>query len=356
MTAVVFAARYGVRQQGNALSDPTGEFTGKNILFQDTSLEAVAKKTGKTVNEVRQLLGQAKQKLFAVREQRPRPHLDDKILTDWNGLMISALALGSRVLDEPEYRSAAEQAARFILDTLWVDSATTGGKQLLRRYRDKSAAIPGTLDDYAFFINGLVDLYQATFDPAWLAAAKTLTEQMNELFWDSASGGFFITGSDAEQLLVRQKELYDGAIPSGNSMAALALLRVGRLTQSTELEQRAQTLFGTFGQVVQPRPSAYSQLLIALDFAIGPSREIVLAGDPAAPASLEMVKTIYKTFLPNMVVAFHPEGEEGQAIEALAPYLKFQTAQEGKTTAYVCENYACRMPVTDTGRLSELLK
>ncbi len=341
---------FGMEPGGNAISDPTGELHGKNVLYLARAAEEAAKKFGLSVEEVKKKLDEGKKRLLETRLKRPRPHLDDKVLTDWNGLMIGSLAFGSRVLDEPRYAQAAQRAADFILKHLMRRDG-----RLLHRYREGQAAVLATLEDYAFFIVGLVDLYEATFESKYLAEAKRLTGEMVRLFWDDSKGGFFMTGSDAEQLLVRQKELYDGAIPSGNSVAALALLRVGRLTQSQGFEQKAKQLFDSFSAELRQNPPAYTQSLIALDFALGPSKEIVIAGPAADPATQEMIRAVYSAFLPNKVVALHPPGRAGQAIEALVPFLKEQVALEGKGTVYVCQNYTCDLPTSDLQKLRDLL-
>ncbi len=322
--AEAFGLLYGVQLHGNAAHDPQGEFAGKNILYRARSGEEPAG---------------AKQKLLAARDRRPRPHLDDKVLADWNGLMIAGFAFGAQVLDEPRYAEAARRAADFILTKMVRKDG-----RLLHRYRDGEAAIPGHLEDYAFLIHGLVDLYEATFEPRYLAEAKRLTGEMVRLFWDDTAGGFFLTGTDAEKLLVRQKELYDGAIPSGNSVAALDLIRVGRLTSEKGLEEKAARLTEAFGGQVSRQPSAFPQLLIALDFALGPSSEIVIAGPADAPETKEMLKTLRGRFFPNKVVSLHPPGD------ADFPMI------DGKPTCYVCQNYACDLPTTDLEKLKNLLK
>jgi len=348
--APVFNALFGVEADGNVSHDPTGEFYGRNILHETRSLAALAKQFERPEPEIRGMIAEAKRKLFEARARRPRPHRDDKILTDWNGLMISSLAFGSRVLEEPRYRAAAEKAAQFVLKMLVRKDG-----RLLHRYRDGEAAILGTLEDYAFLIHGLVDLYEAAFRPEYLAQAQRLTREMVRLFWDEKNGGFFLTGSDAEALLLRQKEVYDGAIPSGNSIAALDLFRVGRLTVDSDLEKKGQLLFDAFSMQMTQHPTAYPQLLMALDFALGPSCEIVIAGSPGDPGVQAMVRAVYQSFLPNKVVALHPAGEEGRQIEALIPFLKEQTALEGKATAYLCRNYSCERPVTSADQLQKLL-
>jgi len=336
--AELFDYCYGVQLHGNAAHDPMGEFGGKNILYRAHSLKEAAQKFKRPEKEIEETAIRCKQKLFDARARRPRPHLDDKVLADWNGLMISSLAFGSRVLDEPKYAQAARRAADFILKEMVRKDG-----RLLHRYRDGEAAIPGHLEDYAFLIHGLADLYEATFEEKYLAEAKRLTQEMIRLFWDEKQGGFFLTGTDAEKLLIRQKELYDGAIPSGNSVAALDLIRVGRLTETPALEEKASRLMETFGGQVIRQPSAFPQLLIALDFALGPSSEIVIAGPPDAPGTREMLRLIYNRFLPNKVVVLHPPGE------ARWPMIG------GKSTAYVCRNYACHLPTSDVKKLKELL-
>jgi uncharacterized protein YyaL (SSP411 family) len=349
--AELVAYRFGVEPEGNVHHDPHGEFTGRNILYVSQDIDAVAKHFGKQTEDVAAVLQEATQVLFEARETRPRPHLDDKILTDWNGLMIGSLGFGSRVLDEPRYREAAQRAADFILARLVRQDG-----RLLHRYRDGDAAIPGSIEDYAFFSHGLFDLYQATFDPRYLAEAKRLTKAMQELFWDAERGGFYFNGQDAEQLISRTKETYDGAIPSGNSIAALGLLRVGRLTMDKELEALAQALFRGFSADIAQAPSAYPQMLIALDFGIGPSFEVVIAGASEEPAAEAMVRAVYASFLPNKVVAFRPAADDAAGeITRLMPFLEWQKPLGGGPTAYVCENYVCKLPTNDVEKMRTLL-
>jgi uncharacterized protein YyaL (SSP411 family) len=315
-------------------------------------LDETAQQFGKSSQEVKQILDESKGKLFEVRKFRPRPHLDDKVLVDWNGLMISGLAFGSRVLDDPQYKEAAEKSAKFILATLVRKDG-----RLLHRYRDGEAGILGTLEDYAFFIHGLIDLYEATFKEEYLKEAKRLTEDMIKLFWDEKEGGFFFTATDAEKLLIREKEIYDGAIPSGNSVAALDLFRMGRLTLNREWEKKAEEYFKAFGQELSSGPSAYAQSMMALDFAIGHSREIVLAGQKDDSQTQEMLKSLYSRFIPNKVVILRPSlDDEAKPIIALVPFVENQKNLNGKTTAYVCENYNCKFPTTDIKKFEQLLE
>jgi len=349
----IFGFIYGVEEEGNVREDPQGEFPRKNVLSLVRRVDEAAKEFKKPVPEIERILEESGKKLFEARLKRPRPHRDDKILTDWNGLMISSLALGSRVLAKPGYEEAARQAADFILKKLVRKDG-----RLLHRYRDGEASILGTIEDYAFFIHGLVDLYEANFEARYLAEAKRLAEEMVRLFWDEKQGGFFFTAGDAEKLIVRQKEIYDGAIPSGNSFAALDLLRLGRLTMAKDFEKKAQALFDAFSAPVSQNPEAYPQMLIALDFAVGPSREIVIAGEGTADDETQaFIGLIYSRFLPNKVVALHPsEPKTKAAIEALAPFIKNQLPLRNKPTVYVCENYNCKFPTTQLSELENLLR
>lgn len=347
----IFNFHFGVNPNGNAPADPHGEFIGKNIIYVKSSLENTAKHFGKTVAEVQAVIQRSKKKLFDVRKGRPRPHLDDKILTDWNGLMISSLAFGSRILREPRYQEAAEKSAQFILEHLVNQEG-----RLLHRYRDGEAAIAGTIEDYAFFIHGLLDLYEATFRTEYLKQALRLAGDMVRLFWDPAGGGFYFTAQDAEELLFRQREIYDGAVPSGNSMAALDLVRLYHLSFQKHWEEKLTELFDAFSLKIHSMPSAYAQMLSALDFAIGPSQEIVLASTNGNSGLDAVCDEIYARFLPNKVVLLRTvSGKEAGDIVTIAPFVENQRPVNGKLTVYVCENHVCRLPVSDAVKLREIL-
>jgi len=346
----MFQYRYGIEPDGNAFTDPHGEFSGKNVLYEAHTVEATAKQFKTSVEQVQDFLTQSREILLAERAKRLRPHLDDKILVDWNGLMISTLAFGSQVLQEPRYEKAARQSADFILQKLVSPEG-----RLLHRYRDGEAGILGTLEDYAFFVHGLLELYEVSFEIRYLEEAFRLTQEMIKLFWDEVQGGLFLTASDAQPLLFRPKEIYDGAIPSGNSVAALNLLRLGRLSMNQTLEQKAEQLMESFSAQVAQMPMQFPQFLIALDFMIGPSQEIVLAGEKENRTLQDMHHRIYERFLPNKVVALHTLRDR-QRLEALAPFVVSQRMIDGKTTAYVCENYVCRLPTRDVAELERLLK
>ncbi len=337
--AMIFNFHFGVLPEGNAIQDPHGEFTRKNILYREHSLEETAHEFKKSPDEVQKIIENSKKKLFEIRNARPRPHLDDKVLTDWNGLMISALAFGSRVLNDVRYKNAAKRAADFIIGKMNVNG------RLMHRYRDGHVFISGFLEDYAFFVYGLIDLYEATFERRYLDEAKRLAEEMIRLFWDASGCGFFLTGTDGEQLISRTKEAYDGAVPSGNSVAVLSLLKLSRLVMNQELSTYAEKTLAAFSGQLSAYPSAFGEMLIALDFALGPSREIVISGKPEDPGIEKIAKQIYARFIPNQVTLLQRD----------APFLKGQAPTNEQVTVYICKNYACDLPVTDLSKLEPLL-
>jgi len=330
--AKLFLSHYGVLEKGNALQDPQHEFIDQNVLYaahssDDTAVQAVLAKT--------------KAKLLAAREKRSRPYLDDKILTDWNGLMIASFAFASRVLDEPRYAVPASKAADFISKNLKGKNG-----RLLHRFRDGESRIEGMLDDTAFMIYGYLELYQATFEERWLGEAKELANQMIDLFWDAENKGFFATPDHAADLIARLKEAHDGAIPSGNSLAALDLILLSRITGETKYEKYAEGILELFSQEVSSQPTGYAQMLIAADFAIGPSYEIVVALDGKNSNKEAILKEMSSRFLPNKVVVLRKSGEDATFIESLAPFVKEQIPINNQTTVYICQNHACERPFT----------
>jgi uncharacterized protein YyaL (SSP411 family) len=342
-TAALFMEAYGVTASGNFDG-------GVSILHLNVPLEEVARRHGLNPESFARRMEEARAKLLDERSQRVRPFRDDKILACWNGLMISSLAYGSQVLKEPSYRQAAEKAARFVLDRLRGQDG-----RLLRRYRDGHAGLPGTLDDYAFMTSALIDLYEATFAPEHLSAAIELARAMKGLFWDERDGGFTLQGKDQEAILVRPKDVYDGAIPSGNSAAALALLRLGALTADAEFDDVGRKTIEAFSSDIDRSPAGYTAMLSALDFSVGPSVEIVLAGQPESEGVRRMVEAIRSRYIPRMVMAVRPDGREGERLAKLAPFLEGQRAIDGKPTAYVCRNHACSLPTHDTAEMLKLI-
>ena len=339
--AALVIETFGIEMGGNFLDEATRQRTGRNVLFLARSPEEAARET----------LEGAREKLFRARERRVRPGKDDKILTDWNGLMIAAMAKGAQVLDRPDWAEAAAEAARFVLARLRDKRG-----RLLHRYREGEAAVPGMLDDYAFLIWGLLELYEATFDAEFLKTALELADNTINHFLDEKDGGFFFAADDGEEILFRQKDSYDGAIPSGNSVNMLNLLRLSRITGRSDLEQKAIGVSRAFARNIGQIPSAYSQLMVALEFLAGPQFEIVIAGKPGAKDTQEMLDAARRAFLPNRVLLFRPQGAGSGAIAAIAPYTKDMKAEGGRATAYVCRNFACAKPVRTVDEMLGLLK
>ncbi len=332
-----------------------GNFEGRNIpnLIACCTAEraAMLRIDDAELTGLLELMEEPRRKLFAARKKRVHPHKDDKILTAWNGLMIAALAKGSRVLREPRYSRAAGKAAEFI----WQRLRRRDGR-LLARYREGEASYPAYLDDYAFLVWGLLELYEATFEIEYLSRAISLTEQMMDLFWDQENGGFFFYGEDGEKLIARPKELYDGVMPSGNSVAALNLLRLARLTGRSDFETLAGRQLKAFAGEVRRLPQAYACFLMALQFALGPAREVVIAGSKDDEGVKQMLSAVNEAFLPETVLVFYPEGEAGEKSTEIIPFLRGKHPVEGRATAYVCENYTCRAPITDVRQLLAALK
>jgi uncharacterized protein YyaL (SSP411 family) len=336
-----FFYRYGIEPNGNVQEDPHGEFTGRNILYERFSVTETARRFGASEGEVTEVLDGVKRKLLAARASRVRPHLDDKILTAWNGLMISAFALGGRVLQERRYADAAHRAARFLVEQLYRDG------MLLRRWRDGEAAIPGFLDDYAFFAQGLLDLYETSFEDEHLRTAVRLTERMIELFDDGNAGGFYSSTAQDSSLVLRVKEDYDGAEPSGNSIAISNLLRLGHMTGRAEWQEKAERALRAFGAKMTTGPTGLPQMLAAAMLAATPPKQIVFGGPREALETLRAA--ISSRYLP-----FHSLLWSGSA--GLNPELANMGPVDGHPAAYVCENFTCQLPVTEAEKLADLLQ
>jgi len=347
--ADVFLKVYNFEPEGNFLEEATGKQMGTNIPHLQRPLSEEAKTLKMSEEMLTKLLEGAQKKLFAIREERSHPHKDDKILVDWNGLMIAALAKAGQALNEPQFIDAATQATQFIFKEMHKDD------RLLHRYRDDEAAIPGFLDDYAFMIWGLLELYETTLAPEYLEKALALNEVLLSHFWDEKGGAFFFTADDAEDLLVRKKEAYDGAMPSGNSVAMLNLLRLARITAEIELESKAVRTGRAFSGDVLGAPAGFTFMISGVDFAMGPSYEIIIVGDPAAPDTQLMVRTIKDQFLPNKVLLLIPCDKTAEHITEIAPYARDYKMIDDKATAYVCTNYRCQKPTTDIKIMLDLL-
>jgi len=291
-----------------------------------------------------------RKKLFAAREKRIRPHKDDKILADWNGLMIAALARGAQVFDEPVYAEAACRAMNFILESM-----QTGDGKLLHRYHSGEAAIDANIDDYSFVIWALLELYEATFQTKYLQKAIGYNNGLFHNFLDKKNGGLFFTSVEAEKLLTRPKELYDGAMPSGNSVAYINTLRISLLTGDAVVDTRANEIYKAFAAPADAMPEAFTQFLCGLDFAVGSSSEVIIIGDLGKPDTQEMLRVLRKQFLPNNVVLFRPEESAQPDIETIAPFVTSHSLINGKATVFVCTDNTCHRPTNDPQKMLELL-
>jgi uncharacterized protein len=327
--AKTFAAVYDVTADGN--------WEGHNILNRSRTYEQEARLLKMPEPDLRRLLAGAKTKLLAVRSRRVWPGRDDKVLTSWNGLMIAAFARAYQVLEKPEFVQAATRAADFLLQRMRTPTGL-----LLRTYGAGSEPkLNGYLEDYAFLIDGLIDLYEASFDPRWIEDALALTGTMIEQCWDSAAGGFFYTGKDHEALIARTKDPHDSSTPSGNAVAATALLRLAKLTGRRDLYDKAEETMQAFRGVLEASPMAAGQMLLALDFHLGPVQEIAVIGDLQNVEVQQVLRAIHSRYRPNTVLASRPPTEA--RADAAVPLLRDKTAI-GPVTIYLCRNFACQAP------------
>jgi uncharacterized protein YyaL (SSP411 family) len=336
-TAAIFGDFYGVSARGN--------FEGKNILSVVRSVEQVAQRFKCSPAEVETALTQGRTVLFAQRETRIKPGRDEKILTEWNGLMIHALAECGVVLDRPDALAAADRAASFILTNM-----TQADGRLYRSYKDGQARFNAYLEDYAALARGLIALYESTFELRWLGEAAQLTQLMFEQFHDAANGGFFQTGIDHEQLVARRKDFVDNAIPSGNSLATETLLRLAVFLDKDDYRREAARILLMMKDAMARQPTGFGRLLSVLDMLLAPSQEIAIIGDPADAATQALLATVRRRYLPHTVVALARPDEE-----SMLPLLQGRGLVGGKPAAYVCENYACQLPVTSAEDLAKML-
>lgn len=327
---------FNIRKDGNYIDELKRSRTGKNIFHLSSELEGEKRKIWESI----------RLKLLQHRNNRIRPLKDDKILTDWNGLTISSLAKGYLTFGVEDYIKIAEKSANFILKNM----LTNDGK-LLHRFRDGEAKINGHLDDYAFLAWGLIELYEATFKTKYLKKAIELTNKMIELFWDENNGGFFL--SENEDVLFKQKEIYDGAIPSGNSVALLVLIKLSKITGRSDLNELTFKLVETFSGTVSKHPSAYTFFLSAFDFLIGPSFEIIIVGKSSDDIS-KIQKLLNSKFIPNKILLYKPTDREDE-INLIAPFLTHYKEIDGKTAIYICTNYECKQPVTSVEEMMRLI-
>ena len=352
--AEVFDFHYGVQAHGNAPegSDPQDEFRGKNILIERHTIAETAHHFKKSDGEIRELLARSREKLFAIRAQRPRPHLDDKIISAWNGLMISAYARAAQVIDEPRYLEIATRSANFVRTKLYDASR----KILYRSYREGRSNIEGFADDYTFVVQGLLDLYEASFDVEWLKLASDLQETQDRLFFDEKNGGYFSNSGRDESVFVRMKDDNDGAEPAASSVAALNLLRLSQIYDDPKITERARKTIDAFATILAQFPSGMPQMLVAVQNSLGKPRQIVIAGKRDSPGTEALIKEVHRHFLPNTIVIL-ADAKEGQKYFAEKnEAIRAMSLVEGKPAAYVCENFTCKAPVTDPKQLDDILK
>jgi len=349
----VFKFHYGVQPHGNAPegSDPQDEFRGKNILIERHTIAETAKHFRKSEDEARQSLAGSREKLLSIRNKRPRPHLDDKIIAAWNGLMISAFARAAQILNEPRYLESATRAAKFLRSNLYDEKS----KVLFRNYRESRSDIEGFADDYAFVIQGALDLYEASFEIEWLKFAIELQETQDRLFFDEKAGGYFSTSGKDKSVVLRMKDDNDSAEPAASSIAALNLLRLAQFRDDKKLDERARKTIGAFAPTLSHFASAMPQMLVAVDYSLSKPSQIVIAGKIDKDATKALLAEVRRHFLPKKILILADGGdgqkffsEKNEAIGAMTPV-------DGKPAAYVCENFTCKAPVTDPKALGKLL-
>ncbi|HEX6981639.1 MAG TPA: thioredoxin domain-containing protein [Balneolaceae bacterium] len=340
---------FNLTEEGNYKDEATGHRTGKNIPHLQKSMAALSDKQCMQIREFEAHLESVREKLLEVREKRVHPLLDDKILTDWNGLMIAALAKAGRAFQNEDYVKQAKRCYKFISTHLLDEN-----NELKHRWRKGNAAIDAHADDFAFLIWGLIELYEATFEPEYLQQAIKLNQKFIDQFWDDEKAGFYFTSKSGEKLLGRKKEIYDGALPSSNSVAMMNLLQLGRLTESTKWEEMADRMNQLFSTNIQKAPTGFGFALQGINFAITDSQEIIIIGKKENADTREMLEILSDQFLPNAVVLFKdPDDKE---IEKFSPFLSDFKMINGKATAYVCQNYSCELPTNEIDSFSKLLE
>ena len=342
--AAIFCDYYDVTGSGN--------WEGVNILNVPQPIETVAKQHNLTPEQLETRLVPMRRKLFDVREKRIKPHLDDKILASWNGLMIASMARGYRILGQPRYRQSAERAAVF------VTSKMTKADRLQRTYRQGKSHTQGYLDDHAFMIEALINLYEATFELRWLREAQSLNESVVKHFRDAEAGGFFFTADDAEKVLVRTKDASDGATPSGNSVQLMNLLRLSLLLDRKDFADEAERVMRAFGKQLSETVFRSERMLAAIDFHHRRPREIAIVFRSVSASDADkLIDAVWRTYVPNLTIAgMIEDSSDAQAAQKLIPLLAGKKAIDGRPTAYVCKNFACSAPTGDAKSLQEQIR
>jgi hypothetical protein len=353
--ADIFKLRFGIRPDGNAPEDPQGEFNGKNLLYVSQSLEEIAQRTGKSRDAIQASLERSRVKLFEARLARPRPHLDDKVLTGWNGLMLAAFSRAARILPEKEARrvhlDAAEHCAAFLEKTMWDEKRSV----LRRRFRGGDAAIEGYAEDYAYLVFGLLELFQASGNPQWLQWARTLQTRLDDLFWDATNGGWFNTTGGDPSVILRLKEDYDGAEPAPSSIAVFNLLMLAHLTGEAELFERAEKTLKMFGPRIGQLARAVPMMMASLATFHAKITQIVIVGPRDSADTESLLREVSSTYQPFSVIVPVEPGPRQNELARTLPFISSMQMRNGRPTAYVCRDFACDKPVTDATGLRERL-
>jgi uncharacterized protein YyaL (SSP411 family) len=325
-----------------------GNFEGRNILHTARTVDEIAADAGVTPERLREVVERGRKVLYEVRAKRVWPGLDDKVLTSWNAMMLHSFAEAARVLERDDWLQIARRNAELLTSSLKADG------RLLRTYKDGRAKIPAFLEDHALLADALVAVYEATWDARWVREARALADEMIERFWAEDEGAFYDTATDAEELVVRPRDLFDNATPSGSSAAVMALLRLAELTGEQRYREVAERALATLADYMARVPLGFGHLLCALDFALATPVEVAIVGDPADDDTRALLRTVSRAYLPNAVLAFaRPDG--GRRAGDAIPLLEGRTAQGGRATAYVCERLACKQPVNEPAALAEQL-
>ena len=338
---------FDIKDGGN-FNDNYTQKSINNILHQKHDINELTEILELSKSEIEDKIETIRIKLYNERKKRVHPHKDDKILTDWNGLMIASLSIASQVFNNEKYLEASKNAADFILQELLIDS------KLMHRYREGDAGIVGNLDDYSFMIWGLLELYTASFDIKYLNAAINLNKTLIRYFWDDTNNGFYFTASDSEKILIREKKIYDSATPSGNSVELSNLIHISRLTEDPALERMAVKMETSFSEDVERLPTGHTYFITGIDFEVGPSFEIVIVGKSGSSDTLNMLNAIKNYYIPNKVLIFKDQ-DNPDDVNKIAESLGYKKSIDGMATAYICTGESCKQPTTDVDEMLKLL-
>jgi len=350
--APVVCRRFGIERDGNAPFDPHGEFTARNLLYLARSIPELAAERGEGADDVGQRLERARRVLFEARASRPRPQLDDKVLTAWNGLMIAAFARGARVIGHAGHLRSAQRSASFLRARMW----DAGTRTLFRRYRDGDVAIAAYAEDYAFLVWGLLELFQADGDPAWLEWALDLQRRQGELFWDESAGGWFSTTGTDPSVLVRMKEDYDGAEPSASSVSVSNLIVLAHLTGDDAFRERIDRTFGGAAARIASAGRSVPMMLAGLSAWHNGVQQVVLVGRGDDEAMKGLARVVAQTYLPFAVIVPVEPGPQQERLARLVPFIGAMSERDGRPTAYVCRDFTCQAPTSDPDELAAQLK